>query len=77
MTPDGRLDRVRGIRQFTVGTGGHSHTAFGPRQLNSEAGDDATFGILRLGLHATSYDWEFMPIVGSTFTDSGSRSCGS
>ena len=76
MTPDGRLDRVRGMRQFTVGTGGRSHYAFGPRQLNSEAGDDATYGVLRLGLHPTSYDWEFVPVTGSTFTDLGTRTCG-
>ena len=30
-----------------------------------------TFGILKLTLHASSYDWTFLPIAGSTFTDSG------
>jgi hypothetical protein len=28
-----------------------------------------------LTLHPTSYDWEFVPIAGQTFTDSGSASC--
>ena len=30
-----------------------------------------TFGIFKLTLHATTYDWKFLPIAGSTFTDSG------
>ena len=29
--------------------------------------------IFKLTLHATTYDWEFLPIAGSTFTDSGTR----
>ena len=33
--------------------------------------DDTTFGIMKFTLHATTYDWVFLPIAGSTFTDSG------
>jgi len=32
--------------------------------------------VLKLVLHGTSYDWEFVPTGGGTFTDRGSRSCG-
>ena len=32
------------------------------------------FGIFKLTLHATTYDWVFLPIAGSTFTDSGTGS---
>ena len=34
-------------------------------------GTTTTFGIFKLTLHATTYDWVFLPIDGSTFTDSG------
>jgi hypothetical protein len=28
-----------------------------------------------LTLHPGSYDWQFIPVAGSTFTDSGSATC--
>ena len=31
--------------------------------------------MLKLTLHPTSYDWEFIPIAGQTFTDKGSGNC--
>jgi len=31
--------------------------------------------VLKLTLHASSYDWQFVPVAGQTFTDSGSGSC--
>ena len=36
-----------------------------------------TFGILKLTLHPTSYDWTFLPDAGSpgSFTDAGSADC--
>ena len=33
------------------------------------------YGVLKLTLHTGSYDWEFIPIAGQTFTDSGSTAC--
>lgn len=33
--------------------------------------------MLKLTLHATSYDWEFVPIAGQSFTDIGSAACSS
>ncbi len=73
--PSGVADSVRGIRQFIVGTGGKSHFPLGRGIANSEVRDDKTFGVLKLTLHAGSYDWEFLPETGETFTDSGSASC--
>jgi hypothetical protein len=65
-----------GIRQFTVGTGGASEYAFKPTpEPNSEVRNDKTQGVLKLTLNATSYDWQFIPVAGATFTDSGSASC--
>ena len=34
-----------------------------------------TFGVLKLILRPTSYEWEFVPEAGKTFADSGSGTC--
>ena len=70
-----RRGPANGIRQFTVGTGGASHYTFGTIQPNSQVRDGNTYGVLKLTLHATSYDWQFVPVAGATFTDSGTGSC--
>jgi hypothetical protein len=64
-----------GIREFVVGTGGASHYLFRSIQPNSEMRNSDTYGVLKLTLHATSYDWEFVPVAGGTFSDKGSASC--
>ena len=74
-TPAGVPDQARGIRQFTVGTGGRSHLPIVAVAPNSEVRDNTTFGVLKLTLHATSYDWVFVPVTGGKFTDSGSSTC--
>jgi len=75
-TSDGKPDAYRGIREFVVGSGGkNSHRSFGSPQPQSEVRNSDTFGVLKLTLHATSYDWEFVPQAGKTFTDSGSGKC--
>jgi len=74
--PEGKLDTVHGIREFVVGSGGkNSHRKMGITKPNSEARNDDTFGVLKLTLHAKSYDWEFVPEAGKTFKDSGSGTC--
>ena len=67
-------DPTYGIRQFTVGTGGEAHHGLATPLPTSVVRNDTTFGILKLTLHATTYDWTFLPIAGSTFTDSGTGS---
>ena len=74
-TPAGAPDNIRGIRQFIVGSGGANHTSLAAIAANSEVRNDNTYGILKLTLHPTSYDWQFIPEVGQTFTDSGSTPC--
>ena len=74
-TPSGEADPVRGIREFVVGTGGRSHYGLGRRETNSEAFNAATFGVLKLTLSPGKYTWQFIPIAGQTFTDSGSGVC--
>jgi len=73
--PSGALDTARGIREFVVGTGGASYYPFDTIKPNSEARSTGTHGVLRLTLHAGSYDWQFIPEAGKTFTDSGSDDC--
>ena len=75
-SPTGTLDTARGIRQFVVGTGGESHHPLTVAALaNEEVRNDNAFGVLRLALHSSSYDWRFEPIAGQSFTDSGSAAC--
>ena len=72
----GTADQARGIREFLVGTGGRSFFAVrATPAANSEARIANTFGVLQMALHAGSYDWRFVPVAGSTATDSGSASC--
>jgi Calcineurin-like phosphoesterase len=74
-TPDGDPDSATGVRQFIAGTGGRSHADGALPIANSEVYDATTFGVLKLTLHAASYDWQFVPLPGSTFTDAGSGLC--
>jgi hypothetical protein len=71
----GAANPVDGIRSFVVGTGGVHFTGLHPTVPGSEVLQNTTFGVLRLGLHPTSYDWKFLPASGGTFTDSGVQAC--
>ena len=73
--PQGRLDTARGIRQFVVGTGGKALYKFEKIERDSEVRNNQTFGVLKLTLHAHSYDWEFLPAGDGKFTDSGTGTC--
>jgi hypothetical protein len=75
MEPDGNADHEGGIREFVVGTGGASLHPLGDIQPNSEVRNANTYGVLKLTLRPSSYEWEFVPVAGETFTDSGSTSC--
>jgi hypothetical protein len=74
-TPVGRRDTARGIRQFVVGTGGAGLYPFGRPAPHSEVRDNETFGVLRLTLRPGSYRWDFIPVRGAEFTDTGSGTC--
>lgn len=65
-----------GVQEFVVGTGGKNHYGFGTAPaFSGEVRNDTAFGVLKLVLHPTSYDWQFLPAPSYTFTDSGSASC--
>jgi acid phosphatase type 7 len=75
MNPSGVAD-PKGTRQFIVGTGGRSQGALAATPpANSEVRNSGTYGVLQLTLHAGSYDWQFVPEAGKTFTDAGSQNC--
>ncbi len=76
MDAAGAPDPANGVREFVVGTGGYSHYPFPGAPLpTTEVRNAQAFGVLKLTLHPTSYDWEFVPVAGQTFTDSGSTAC--
>lgn len=74
-TPAGQEDRVSGIRQFVVGTGGTGLREIGEPQPNSLVRESTTHGVLKLTLSQGAYSWEFIPIEGKTFRDSGVAPC--
>ncbi len=72
----GIRDNARGIRQFIVGTGGRELRALKkPKQPNTQVRDNTSYGVLKLTLHSNRYEWEFIPVAGDTFRDSGSNKC--
>jgi acid phosphatase type 7 len=74
--PNGVADPVHGVREFVVGTGGKDHHSWKVTYAaNSEAHNNTDFGVLKLTLHAGSYDWKFVPIGTSAYTDSGTGYC--
>jgi calcineurin-like phosphoesterase family protein len=73
--PQERPDPARGIRQFIVGTGGRNVYDVGKVEPTSEVRGVRTFGVIKLTLHSSSYDWRFVPTPGETFTDAGSQAC--
>jgi hypothetical protein len=64
-----------GVQEFVVGTGGKNHYPFAAPPIAGEVRDDTAFGILKMTLHPSSYDWQFLPAPGYSFTDSGSMAC--
>jgi hypothetical protein len=75
MDADGQRDDAHGIRSFVVGTGGKSTYGFEAIRANSEAHNDAVFGVLALTLMDDGYSWDFQPVAGQSYSDSGTDSC--
>ena len=75
-TPAGVADPAGGIREFVVGTGGARVDGFGGTpKPNSQVRNSGTFGVLKLTLDQGTYSWQFVPVAGKTFTDSGTDAC--
>ncbi len=76
LSPDGRLDDVRGLQQFVVGTGGKEQLVMPRIREHSVVRSSASLGVLQLVLHPGRYEWQFLPIGPTTSpVDSGSARC--
>jgi len=73
-SPSGKRDRKRGIRFFTVGTGGAPLYPFRSPHLYSRIRYNDQQGVLKLIMHPTSYKWEFINVEGK-IKDRGSADC--
>lgn len=65
----------KGTVQIVAGTGGDSTYSFENKYEAGIARNNRDFGVLKLTLHEKSYDFEFVPIIGGSFQDKGSREC--
>jgi hypothetical protein len=73
LDPSGRPD-ARGTRQFIVGTGGTA--LYMPQRVRTGSEVQAAeWGVLRLDLAPGSYRWQFLPVAGGSFQDSGFDTC--
>jgi 3',5'-cyclic AMP phosphodiesterase CpdA len=72
--PSGRADPVRGIRQFVAGTGGAPLYPVGAARSNSDV-RASVWGVLKFTLREADYSWEFAPVAGESFRDTGSTPC--
>lgn len=68
-------DLDEGLRQFTVGTGGHSLAEFGPPASNSVVRYNEGFGVLVIELLTGGYEWEYITVDGAIFNDRGTDEC--
>ncbi len=77
LRPDGQIDQAAGVREFVVGTGGDDHHTPAAPVHGSEMRNSDSFGVLRLTLRASSYDWQFVNdgSPGATNNDKGTAEC--
>jgi hypothetical protein len=75
MDAEGNRDD-QGVRLIVAGTGGGNLRSFKYDPLpTTEIRNDDTWGVLKLTLTPSDYSWEFLPVAGESFTDSGSGRC--
>ena len=72
-TPEGQRDPVRGIRQFTVGTGGAQLYDFNPSPMPNSETRISQYGVIKFTFTNTGYDWQFIGVSGAS--DSGHENC--
>jgi hypothetical protein len=71
-----RMEPIDGMRSFVVGTGGQSLYAWPDAPLPQTAvRANDTYGLIQLTLGPAEYAWEFIPVTGGSFTDSGEGTC--
>jgi len=74
LDPWGNRDDERGIVQFVVGTGGRSSQQFRDILAYSLRRGTA-YGVLKLTLHSTWFEWQFLPVRSEQFMDYGTANC--
>jgi hypothetical protein len=58
--------------------GGRSHYNFSTPIANTDAYNTTVYGLLKLTLSSdgsNSYAWEFVPVAGQSYNDSGTGAC--
>jgi hypothetical protein len=74
--PSGTPDEQRGIRHFTIGTGGANlYELTKPALDTTETRQSHVHGVLRVDLQPGTYDWQFLPTVADAYSDTGSGAC--
>ena len=73
--PSGRLDRRRGVTQFTVGTGGFFLFGTDVQAPNSRFLSNGNFGILALSLGNDAFGWQFLTMPDNLPLDAGTAKC--
>jgi hypothetical protein len=64
------------VQLFVVGTGGGNLRPFENLPLSTTVTRrDNTWGVLKLDLNPTGYDWRVLPVAGGSFNDAGSGKC--
>ena len=74
LDPTGAPDKVRGIREIIVGTGGSDLSLGNTPYPGTQFSDDDHFGILKLTLRPASYRWRFVSVAGAVI-DQGTEEC--
>lgn len=64
-----------GLREIVVGTGGVNHDGYVTSLSTTEVRNASTYGVLKVILRPTNYSWQFIPVAGGTFKDSGTTNC--
>jgi hypothetical protein len=72
--PDGLPNPTSGIREFVVGTGGAPLYPFMGIAPNS-AQRISTYGVLKLTLRSTDFDWDFIQAGTEAILDHGTAAC--
>jgi hypothetical protein len=75
MSPNGIAEPLRGPRSFVVGSGGAGLDDEDEIEVNREARDSTTYGVLQLTLEPRRYAWQFIGAGPGSFTDSGGEEC--
>ena len=70
-----RTEPAPGNHEYVTANASVYFGYFSAPAANSEIRNGDTYGVLKMTLSPTSFDWEFVPVAGETFSDSGSQAC--